>query len=79
MAIPKNPDRDWFRDEIDKIRPDLPPRYVGVAVALNPTLIPKRLQQAVNRRTVYKEALPTLQAVAMMHRNRMKSQSASAQ
>ena len=63
MAIPKAEGRDEFNAEIDALLPQLKEfgrDYSSQALLLTPSIDRKKLVNAVNKRTVYPEALPAL-------------------
>lgn len=66
MAIPKTEGRDDFNALIDELRPQLKAYgrdYSAQAALLTPGIDRARLQKAVNKRTVYWDALPALRKV----------------
>ncbi|GAB2866305.1 hypothetical protein GCM10027044_29400 [Hymenobacter ruber] len=63
MAIPKAEGRDEFNAVMDKLLPDLKAGgrdYSREAALLTPNIDRAKLQMAVNKRTVYWEAIPAL-------------------
>ncbi len=66
MAIPKTEGRDDFNALIDDLLPQLKAGgrdYSREAALLTPTIDKAKLQKAVNKRTVYWDALPALRKV----------------
>ena len=66
MAIPKAEGRDEFNAVIEKLLPELKRGgrdYSREAALLTPGIDRTKLQMAVNKRTVYWEAIPALRKV----------------